>query len=194
MAERSQPTYASEVRDTIVKYGLTGMAATALAVTVFSPAGFGGMIGTSLASSFGRDSASAATEDAYSRLPAYPSPLSSEEINTIETRLAQTAVSLEITRAATDDNIEQLRSLSVSSELVTFAQAPARAAVQARAVRANEDLRLSLTEPVSAPAPTSAPAQAQPVSYSGSSSFDHSVPYRDPHLELADLLLAHEEF
>ena len=44
-----------EVRDTIVKSGLTGVAATVLAVTIFSPAGLGGMIGTSLASGFGQD-------------------------------------------------------------------------------------------------------------------------------------------
>lgn len=193
MAERSEQTYASEVRDTVVKYGLTGVAATALAVTIFSPAGFGGMIGTSLASSFGGDAASAATEDAYSRLPAYPSPLSSEEINTIETRLAQTTVSLELTRAATDDNIEQLRSLSASSDLVTFAEAPVRAA-PVRTAQAPEELRLTLSEPVAALAPLPAPVEAMPISYSGASSFDHSVPYRDPHLELADLLLAHEEF
>ena len=40
--------YGREVRDTIVKSGLTGVAATMLAVTIFSPAGFGGMIGVVL--------------------------------------------------------------------------------------------------------------------------------------------------
>ncbi len=48
--------YQREVRDTIVKSGLTGVAAAALAVTFISPAGFGGMIGETLASGFGFDS------------------------------------------------------------------------------------------------------------------------------------------
>jgi hypothetical protein len=80
--------------------------------------------------------------------------------------------------------------------LVTFTpvRAPARAA-------APEALRLTLSEPATfAEAPVEsyliqAPveATAMPVSYSGPS-YEQSVPYRDPHLELADLILAHESF
>lgn len=193
MAERSEQTYGDEVRDTIVKSGLTGVAATVLAVTIFSPAGFGGMIGTSLASSFGGDSGASNAQDPYSRLPAYPTPLSSDEINTIQTQLAQTAASLEFTRAATDDNIDQLRSLSITNGVVSFSQAPVHVPAPTQVARVNEELRLTFSEPVAAPAPTPAPIQAMPISYGGSS-FDYSVPYRDPHLELADLLLAHEAF
>ena len=76
--------------------------------------------------------------------------------------------------------------------LVTFA--PSRAPA-----RVEMNLRLSLSEPTTfAEAPVEAyvveaPAEivAAPVSYSGPG-YDASVPYRDPHLELADLLLAHE--
>mgnify|MGYP000865863612 CR=1 FL=1 len=50
MSEQVGGGFEREVRDTVVKSGLTGVAATVLAVTIFSPAGFGGMIGTSLAS------------------------------------------------------------------------------------------------------------------------------------------------
>ena len=44
MSER-ESDYGREVRDTIIKSSLTGVAATVMAVTVFSPAGLGGMIG-----------------------------------------------------------------------------------------------------------------------------------------------------
>ena len=45
-----KPTdYSREVRDTVVKSGLTGVAATVLAVTIFSPAGFGGYLGARFA-------------------------------------------------------------------------------------------------------------------------------------------------
>ena len=59
MSEQVGGGFEREVRDTVVKSGLTGVAATVLAVTIFSPAGFGGMIGTSLASSFGNDASAA---------------------------------------------------------------------------------------------------------------------------------------
>src|SRR5690606_27627224 len=50
-----KPSFEREVRDTVVKSSLTGVAATVLAVTVFSPAGLGGIVGTSMASGFGAD-------------------------------------------------------------------------------------------------------------------------------------------
>lgn len=187
MTERSAQTYSDQVRDTVVKSSLTGVAATVLAVTIFSPAGFGGMIGISLASGFGGANDTAAT-DAYSVLPAYPAPLSGEELNAIQTQLAQTSVSLEITRAATDARVEQLRSMADGGELVTF-EPVQTASVQPQ----REDLRLSLTEPVAAIAPLPAAVQATPISYGGST-VDMSAPYRDPHLELAELFLAHESF
>lgn len=192
-----QPSnYEREVRDTIVKSGLTGVAAAALAVTFISPAGFGGMIGASLASGFGFDSTANAADNPYANLPAYPAPLSQAELSHIRGQLASTAASLEITRAATDDKIEHVRSLAMGDGLVTFT--PTRTQT---AAAPDASLRLTLSEPASfAEAPVEAyvinapvEATAMPVSYAGSG-YDASVPYRDPHLELADLLLAHENF
>jgi hypothetical protein len=184
--------YGREVRDTVVKSGLTGVAATVLAVTFFSPAGFGGMIGTSLASGFGLDTTNASAEDPYASLPPYPAPLTAQELSDIHNRLAQTTASLEITRAATEAKIEHIRSLAVSGDLVTFT--PTRHAQV-------EGLRLRTSEPqiAAAPAPmtpvvsTTLPplaVTATPISFAGG--VDPS--YRDPHLELADLLLADETY
>lgn len=191
-----QPSnFEREVRDTILKSSLTGVAAAALAVTFISPAGFGGMIGEALASSFGVDTTANAADNPYANLPAYPSPLSQSELSEIRGQLASTSASLEITRAATDDKIEHVRSLAMSDGLVTFT--PTRAP----ATRATPDasLRLTLSEPATF---TEAPVEAyvinapvevtaMPVAYSGPG-YDAQVPYRDPHLELADLILAHE--
>jgi len=190
--------YEREVRDTIIKSSLTGIAAAALTVTFISPQGFGGMIGQSLASGFGFDSTADAADNPYANLPAYPAPLSQQELSQIRGQLASTAASLEITRAATDDKIAHVRSLAMGDDLVTFT--PARAAAIPSAPEAS--LRLSLSEPASfSEAPveayiTDAPAEeaVTPVSYSSGPGYDDSVPYRDPHLELADLLLAHENF
>jgi hypothetical protein len=186
--------YGREVRDTVVKSGLTGVAATVLAVTIFSPAGFGGMIGTSLASGFGLDTNSAAADDPYASLPPYPAPLTAQELSDIHNRLAVTTASLEITRAATEAKIEYIRSIAVSGDAVTFA--PVRQTAQL-----DDGLRLRTSEPeiAAAPAPltpvvdTTLPAlevTATPISFVGG--VDPS--YRDPHLELADLLLAHETY
>jgi hypothetical protein len=181
--------YGREVRDTVVKSGLTGVAATVLAVTIFSPAGFGGMVGTSLASGFGLDPNASASEDPYASLPPYPAPLSAQELSDIHNQLARTTASLEITRAATEAKIEYIRAIAVSGDQVTFA--PMRTAA------ADDGLRLRTSEPVAfvaaapaAPAPAPAEATLQPASYAGG--VDPN--YRDPHLELADLLLAHETF
>jgi hypothetical protein len=188
--------YQRVVRDTIVKSGLTGVAATVLAVSFFSPAGFGEWVGASLASSFGFDSTADAADNPYANLPAYPAPLSDAELSDIRSQLASTAAQLELTRAADEAKIEHFRSLALGGGVVTFTPAP-RAAVAPEA-----SLRLTLSEPASFAAPEApvesyimeAPAEAtaQPASYS--SGYNASVPYRDPHLELADLLLAHETF
>ncbi|MFN3464766.1 MAG: hypothetical protein ACK4X1_11900 [Terricaulis sp.] len=207
-----QPSnYEREVRDTIVKSGLTGVAAAAIAVTFIAPQGFGGMIGQSLASGFGFDSTANAADNPYANLPAYPAPLTTQELNEIRSQLASTTASLALSRAATDDKIEHVRSLAMGDDLVTFT--PSRAAPVPSAPEAT--LRLALSEPatfddapveayiveapafIEAPVETSAEAPVEaaftPASYSGGG-YDASVPYRDPHLELADLLLAHENF
>lgn len=190
-----QPSnYEREVRDTIIKSGLTGIAAAALTVTFISPQGFGGMIGQSLASGFGFDSTADAADNPYANLPAYPAPLSQQELSQIRGQLASTAASLEITRAATDDKIEHVRALAMGDGLVTFTPSRAPAPVDV-------PLRLTLSEPatfVEAPVEAyviEAPVEAtsMPVNYAGGN-YEQSVPYRDPHLELADLILAHENF
>lgn len=181
MAERSAEgySYSREVRDTVVKSGLTGVAATVFAVTIFSPAGLGGLIGTSLASGGGGTPA----DDVYANLPAYPAPLTSAEVSDIRGQLASTTASLEITRAATDARIEHIRSIALGEGAVSFAPMPAQPV--------GEGLRLTLSEPAAAPAPAPVEVTVTPVSYGGPSAVDA---YRDPHLELADLFLAHENF
>lgn len=185
MSERTGTPFEREVRDVVVKSSLTGVAATVMAVTIFSPAALGGMIGTSLASSFGFDSNSPSVDDVYASLPAYPSPLSVDELSDIRGQLASTTASLEITRAATEAKIERVREIASSAGFVTYdsvqqvaAVAPVVAPVQAA------------VQPVAEPAPSPA---VVPVNYTAGSAADPST-YRDPHLELADLLLAHESF
>jgi hypothetical protein len=181
--------YGREVRDTVVKSSLTGVAATVLAVTVFSPAGFGGVIGESLASNFGNEANAASADDPYANLPPFPAPLSAQEIDNIRSQLARTTASLEITRAATEDRIEHIRSIALSGDAVTFAP------VQQQVARVGEGLRLrtSEVEPIVAPAPTPATAEAapeaaiMPVSYI----VGEPIEYRDSPLELAELFLAH---
>jgi hypothetical protein len=185
--------FSEEVRDTVVKSSLTGVAATILAVTVFSPAGLGGLIGTSLA--FGGDANARRADDPYALLPAYPAPLSEAEINSIQAELAQTSASLEITKAATDARIEHVRTLALSDGMVTFSPTPPTY------VRTREpDLRLGFTEPVSAPAPMAAAAPAPapvavqrvtvtPVSYSGGANLTF---VDDTNPQLTELLLTHE--
>jgi hypothetical protein len=186
MAERSDYTYEREVRDTVIKSSLTGVAATVLAVTIFSPAGFGGMIGTSLASGFGLDPNVAPADDSpYANLPAYPAPLTQDEISDIRGQLARTTASLEITRAATEARIDHIRSIAVTSDgLVTFTPAPQQTAEA-------EALRLETTPPSAIATPAPAEAAYTPASYSGGGG---DVQFRDPHLELAELMFAHENF
>lgn len=168
--------YGREVRDTIVKSSLTGVAATALAVTIFSPAGFGGLIGTSLASNFGLEPNAAAADDPYARLPAFPAPLSQTELDTIRGQLARTTASLEITRAATEERIDHIRAIALTDRTsVTFAPAP-------RAEHA--ELRLSTSEAVEDEAPVES-FVATPVNY------EPQALNVDRDLELAELMIAY---
>jgi len=197
MSEQVGGGFEREVRDTIVKSGLTGVAATVLAVTIFSPAGIGGMIGTSLASGFGGDAGAAPADNPYASLPAYPSPLTPQEISDIRSKLASTAASMEFARAATDARIEHVRSIAMTDGVVTFTPMPVAPQLsQSAPVPVDPDLRLTLSEPTSAPAPapTAMEANLVQVSYSGNGGGVDYVPYRDAHMELAELLLAHEQF
>lgn len=187
--------YGREVRDTVVKSGLTGVAATVLAVTIFSPAGFGGLVGTSLASGFGLDPNTASANDPYANLPPYPAPLTADELADIHNQLARTTASLEITRAATDDRVEHIRSIAMNGDAVTF--------TPMRSVRIDDGLRLRTSDPdafaAAAPAPAPAPVEAAPLRIAASVtpvSYIGGVDpnFRDPHLELAELLLSNETF
>ena len=162
MAQSSPKSFGQEARETVVKSGMTGIAATVLAVTVFSPAGLGGLIGTSLASSLGLSSTSGSEDNVYAQLPPYAPPLTTQEISQIRGQIARTTASLEITRAATEAKIERLRELSLSEAAASVAPL-APAPVVTRTV---------------APAP--APARAVQAAYS------------DRDLELAELMFAHE--
>lgn len=196
-----KPSFEREVRDTVMKSSLTGVAATVLAVTVFSPAGLGGIVGTSVASGFGADTSASSDNNPYANLPAYPIPLTPQEVSEIQGQLAASAASMEFTRAATEARIDHVRAIAMIDGAVTFAPLPAADVPQlaelAPAVAAEPELRLTLSEPAAAPVVDAAPLQAQSVrvSYSGNGGgADHVVPGRDPHLELAELFLAHSEF
>lgn len=186
-------SFEREARETVVKSSLSGVAATVLAVTAFSPAGLGGMIGTSLAS--GGDTNSSATDNPYANLPPYAPPLTAQEISDIRGELAATEASMALTRAATEARIEQMRSIALTEGVVTFTAAPQRTA------QVDPALRLTLSTPeaapvehieVVAPSPLLTTADLQPISYStGGGDVEYSTAPADPHLELAELFLAH---
>jgi hypothetical protein len=158
------------------------------------------MIGTSLASGFGQDPNAAPSDNPYANLPAYPSPLTPQEISDIRGTLASTAAAMEFTRAATDAKIEHVRALAMVDGAVTFtpmpssnvpylAASPTPAAPAAAAAPTVEaDLRLS--QPAAAPVADEAPIGPVQVSYA--SGAPELVPVQVSHAELADLLLAHE--
>lgn len=128
--------FGREVRGIIFKSGLTGVAATVAAVAAFSPAGFGGMIGTSVASGFGAEGAGAVAEDPYANLPPFPAPLTADEVSDIRGQLAATAASLAITRAATEDKIAHMRALTVAPAAVHAPMAVHAPVIVAAAPRA----------------------------------------------------------
>lgn len=169
-----KPDFRREARDTIVKSGLTGVAATVLAVTLSSPAGLGGMIGTSLAS--GNVDPNAAS-DAYANLPPYPAPLTAAEVSEIRGQLAATAASLALTREATDDTIEHMRSIAGATRTAALppTQAPRVPSLRA-SFRDVEDA--AITE------------AAAPVAYAPTPVAASELP--DVNLELADLLFSYD--
>ncbi len=179
MRDESRGDFGREVRDTIVKSGLTGVAATVIAAAVFSPAGLGGMVGTSLASGLA-DPGVAPADDPYANLPAFPAPMSHDELSQIRGELAATAAAMEITRAATEAKVEHIRAIALTDVDTPFAPVPDDYAN----ARVGGGLRLALSEPVAAP-------QLVPVDYQGGGG---GGGYVGSHLELADLMFAHEEF
>lgn len=109
--------YRHEVRDTIVKSGLSGVAATVLAVTIFSPAGLGGMIGTSVAAGSGHSPASTALGD----LAPFPAPITDVELADIRARLRDSAISLRTLRASTRDEIAHMRAIAARGNALSIA-------------------------------------------------------------------------
>ncbi|MFT3729141.1 MAG: hypothetical protein QM759_15065 [Terricaulis sp.] len=198
MAGNDKRDFGRETRDTVVKSTLTGVGLTVLAVAALSPAGFGGMIGSSVASALGNGHAANASVDPYAKLPPFPNLLSRGELDNIQGELAATAAAMEITRAATDDRIELVRELALHPNALTLPalnHLPKSASV-AQLRGPIEDAPTAPTifahKPVAA-----APAAAaqEPASASGSiaatpiapiSFADSSV---DEHLELASLLV-----
>lgn len=180
--------YAREVRETVIKSALTGVAATALAVVAISPAGLGGFIGTSLASGFGGNANIAPADDPYANLPAFPAPLTSSELDQIRGELARTSVALELTRAATEARIERVRAIAESDRASSFA--PVDAVIPAPA-----SLNSATVTPVVSIAPSAPAAELQPglvpVDYAGG---EGATDYQGSHQALADLMFAHENF
>jgi hypothetical protein len=186
-----------EVRDTILKSSFTGVAATVIAVTALSPAGFGDWIGASLASNLRVDTSANAADNPYVDLPPFLAPLTQAELSAIRGQLASAEASLTLLRSATDTNIERVRALAMTDGIVSFAPTP-RVAWTAP----NADMQMAYSQTVSyeeAPVESYvavAPAEARvtPASYSGAPNYEGSIAERDPNLELAELLLAHERF
>ncbi len=191
-----KPSFEREVRDTVVKSGLTGVAATVLAVTVFSPAGLGGIVGTSMASGFGADASAASTDNPYANLPAFRQPFSPQEISEVRGVLASTTAQMEFTRAATEARIEHIRTIASADSVAAPAPMPAVTMPQyaQAAPAAAPNLRLTLSEPAPTPVVEAVRADERPVRVSYSGYADHGALHRDPHLELAELFLAHSEF
>ncbi|MBS0386661.1 MAG: hypothetical protein JSS00_15070 [Proteobacteria bacterium] len=170
MSERRD--YSHDARDTIVKSSLTGVAATVIAVTAFSPAGFGGVIGTSVAASLGLDRTARASEDPYAHLPPFSPPLTQTELTDIRGELARTAASLAITRAATDGKIDYVRNIAEHSGINT----------SLASLRDVASMTVTTTSLAAPSAPLAAPQQTAAV----------QPAHRDGNLQLAALLLAHE--
>ena len=113
----------AELRDTILKSSFTGVAATVFAVVVCSPAGLGGMIGTSVA---GLGWNSLDPNNTGKDVVAFPTatPLSQVELQDIRLRLTSTSADLDNMRAATDAEIEYIRAIADSDNVLAFSAAP----------------------------------------------------------------------
>ncbi|MEJ0059343.1 MAG: hypothetical protein WDM79_07155 [Terricaulis sp.] len=125
MSEKSARTKTArpgrELGFTIFKSGLSGAAVTVLAVALSSPAGLGGMIGSSFAGpADARDPIRG--NDGVSFAPA-STQLSAEEMTDIATRLEGTVEAIESARAATDAKIEHMRTIAAGQSMTSFADA-----------------------------------------------------------------------
>lgn len=140
--------HAQEMRDTVIKSGLSGVAATVLAVTIWSPAGLGGMIGTSLAS--GNDSNSEAS-NTVGRLAPFPAPITEVELADIQAKLRNSQISLRTLRETTNDEIAHIRSIAKREGL----------AAPMAGLRGHIGAGMDVTDSIGVPAPLVAPAPVQ---------------------------------
>lgn len=138
---RKPKSAAAEVRDTVLKSGFTGVAATVLAVAISSPAGIGGMIGTSLASNFALEPTEGEGAVSFASTPV---PLTEVELVDIRSRLAASIASVDAIRAATDAEIEQLRLLASDENMLSFTMEVVEPVVQT--VEAPHDPNKELAE------------------------------------------------
>jgi hypothetical protein len=202
--------HAREMRDTVIKSGLSGVAATVLAVTVWSPAGLGGMIGTSLAS--GTDSTST-TANTVGRLAPFPAPITEVELRDIQAKLRDSQASLRTLRAATNDEIAHIRAIARRSGLaasmglrgpIGSGMDVTDALIAPAPLVAPAPIVAQSAAPEAAPAETVAAAALSPitvsydapaaqrggavVTYIGGDEYNDAP---DPNMELASLLLAY---
>lgn len=189
-------TYRDEVRDTVVKSSLSGVAATVLAVTISSPAGLGGMIGTSLAS--GAPADSAATADALSNLSPYPAPITQVELREIRQTLRDSALALREARRDTNAEIAHIRSIAAGNHIVSVA--PMAEVAQVGAGMSVTDEAAPSVEVAQAPveqlpvaveydAPQAQLMTTAELSYGGGD--EYGLKPRDRNMELAELLLTY---
>lgn len=108
-----------EIRDTVLKSGFTGVAATVLVVAMCSPAGLGGLIGTSVASGLGFGSTPTSDHNTLN-FPQAPQPLTTAELQSIHERLDSSIATLDDVRAATDAEINFMRSVASGDHIVAF--------------------------------------------------------------------------
>ena len=151
----------AELRDTVLKSGFAGVAATVLVVAMCSPAGFGGLIGTSVASGLGFSAQPGVDENSI-RFAPIPAPITVAELLSIHEKLQASDAELDNARAATDAEIDFIRGVAQNDSDTSLASTAAIAplAMTGPTMRVSSNVSRSL-----------APAHI------------------DPHLELAELLL-----
>jgi hypothetical protein len=118
--EPELPRSRDEFRDIVLKSGLTGVAASVLVVAMCSPAGFGGMIGTSLASGLGFG-AKADPEQNAQHFSKTPAPLTSAELTAIHETLQSSEAQIDNIRAATDSEIQYMHDIAASGHIALSA-------------------------------------------------------------------------
>ncbi len=188
--------YRHDVRDTIVKSSLSGVAATVLAVTIFSPAGLGGMIGTSVAAG----SAHSPTSSALGELAPFPAPITDVELADIRARLRDSAVSLRTLRASTRDEIAHMRAIAARGNALSIAPMVVEAELRGvldvtDTLVAPESVVIVELAPVVEVAPVSVSYEAPAVQFSGASVVtyiggDDYTSAPDRNMQLAALLFA----